>query len=391
MGVGSHSDRGPGRGGVRGVGGVAMTALAVHELSAGTEVVPQSSRDAYVDPDALVLIRKGMPENTWLAYRRQLMIFGDWCTRHGRTAAPVSEATMLSYLAHLARLPMPGSQDRRDEDGVKVQFRPAPSTVWIWYSAVRFIHAIGSPPLPWECGKQLSLAIDGYQNEMRELGWRPRSAPRAYPDDVRAMIRKCDRNTSTGRRDAAILLCGWHLAARASDLAAYRWRDVARTPYGLDWLLTKSKTLKPGETRTTAVYSNADKEGYNEEFDPTLAFGEWREWCGAQKENDPGWAVFRPLDKYGSKLRAASRGPGYNMSSTSISEVVTKYALLAGLDETYTMHSLRRGYVSWLREQGWDDLTIARAFGWSPGGSINVYLEDAKRADPRAPGQGAFL
>lgn len=364
--------------------------LALHEAPADA-VVPQHVRDSYIDPGALDLVYKGVPENTRLAYRRQLIVFGDWCANQKRTAAPASEPTMLSYLNHLRGLPMPGSVGRRTEEGSLVRFRPAPSTVWIWYSAVRFIHGIGSPPLPWESGKKLALALAGYEHEMREAGWRPRSAPRAYPDDVRAMVRRCDRDTSTGVRDAAILLCGWHLAARAADLASYRWRDVSRTPYGLDWLLTRSKTLKAGESRITAVYSNLEHEGYNPEFDPVLAFSEWREWCGGQKEADPTWAVFRPLDRYGRRLRATSQGPGYFMSSTSVSDVVTKYALLAGLDETYTMHSLRRGYVSWLREQGWDDLTIARAFGWSPGGSINVYLEDAKRADPRAPGQGAFL
>lgn len=368
-----------------------MSELALRGTVQADAVVPQHVRDSFIDPDALDLIEMGMPENTRLAYRQQLILFGDWCTAARRTASPVSEETMLSYLAHLKRLPLRGSVPRIDDDGHKVRFRPAPSTIWIWYSAVRFIHSMGSPPLPWECGKKLSLAIDGYQEEMRRLGWRPRSAPRAYPEDVRAMVRRCDRDTSTGKRDAAVLLCGWRLAARAADLAAYRWRDVSKTPYGLDWLLNKSKTLKAGQTRTTGVHSNEDVEGYNPEFDAVVAFMEWKEWCATHKEADPTWAVFRPLDKYGSKLRLSSRGPAYTMSSTSVSGIVTKYALLAGLDETYTMHSLRRGFASWLREQGWDDLTIARAYGWAPGGSINVYLEDAKRADPRAPGRGALL
>lgn len=365
-------------------------AVALHDMPADAPV-PQHVRDSYIDPGALDLVYKGVPENTRLAYRRQLIVFGDWCANQRRTAAPVSEATMLSYLNHLRGRPMPGSTPRLDSEGGKVAFRPAPSTVWIWYSAVRFIHGIGSPPLPWECGKKLALALAGYENEMRETGWRPRSAPRAYPADVRAMVDRCDRGTPGGRRDAAILLCGWNLASRAADLASYRWRDVSRVPYGLDWLLTKSKTLKPGESRTTPVYANDDVEGYNPEYDPVLAFNEWRDWCAALGEADPRWAVFRPIDRYGRRLRASSQGPGYIMSSTSISDVVTKYALLAGLDETYTMHSLRRGFASYLRENGWDDLTIARAYGWSPGGSINVYLEDAKRADPRAPGRGLLL
>ncbi|MER5608273.1 tyrosine-type recombinase/integrase [Micromonospora tulbaghiae] len=364
----------------------AQRAVAVFDMGADVPV-PQHIRDAYVSPEALELVRKGMSENTWMAYRKQLLIFGDWCSREGRTAAPVTEATMLMYLNYLRNLPMPGTASRRDEDGARRYFRPAPSTVWIWYSAVRFIHKIGTPPLPWECGEKLSLAIDGYTNEMRELGWRPRSAPRAYPDDVRRMVDKTERDTSTGKRDAAILLCGWHTAARAADLASYRIRDVTRTPKGLDFLLTASKTLKAGETRTTAVFRNEQ----HPEYDPVLAYLEWLEWLGSQRENDPRWAVFRPLDRYGVRLRASSQGPKYTMASTSISDVVTKYALLAGLDETYTMHSLRRGYATFLREQGVDPLAIARAYGWKPGGSINVYLEEANRWSDAAPGMAGFL
>lgn len=363
------------------------SAIAVHELPADVSQVPQHIRDAYVPAGALELIRKGVPENTWLAYRKQLIMFGDWCAQEGRTAAPVSEATMLSYLDHLRGLPMPGSRPRALADGTRQRFRPAPSTTWIWWSAVKFIHGIGTPPIPWEPAKKMSLAMAGYETEMAELGWTPKSAPRAYPDDVRAMVDRCDRDTPTGKRDAAILLLGWHTCARAADLANYRIRDAVRTPKGLDMVLRKSKTLKPGKTRTTAVRRNEN----NPQRCPVLAYMEWLEWLGLQKEADPTWAIFRPIDRYHRRVRVASRGPGYFMDSTSITQVVQKYALLAGLSEDLTMHSLRRGYATWLRELGHDPLSIARAFGWAPGGSINVYLEDAERWDEKAPGAGAFL
>lgn len=367
----------------------ASRAVALHEVPAdlALEQVPQHVRDAYIPQGALDLIRRGVPENTWLAYRKQLILFGDWCGEQKRTAAPVTEATMLAYLDYLRSLPMPGTMDRRDENGVRRRFRPAPSTIGIWHAAVKFIHGIGTPPIPWEPAKKLSLAMGGYEIEMQELGWQPKSAPRAYPDDVRAMVRRCDRDTPNGKRDAAILLNGWNLASRAADLANYRIRDVRRTPQGVDWTLTKSKTLKPGQTRTTAVRANTE----HPEFCPVIALFEWLEWLASQKEADPTWAIFRPIDRYGKRVRMSSRGPAYRMSSTSVTEVVQKYALLAGLGDDYTMHSLRRGFATWLRELGWDVLAIARAYGWSPGGSINVYMEEADRWSPQAPGAGAFL
>lgn len=357
------------------------TLVAATEFGAGTPVVPQHIRDAYVDPDAIKLIRAGVPENTWLAYRQQLLLFGDWCGRDHRTALPVTEATMLSYLAYLRRLPMHQGGPR--EHGIR--YRPVPSTIWIWYSAVRFIHAIGSPPVPWECGKQLSLAIDGYEKEMRALGWVPKKAPRAYPDDVRRMVNQVNRDTGAGRRDAAILLNGWHTAGRSADLASYRVRAVSRTPLGLDLLLTESKNLKVGQSHTFAVRSNP-KEAY----DPVLAMFEHLEFLSTIGARLPHLAVFRPYDRW-DNLSPKSASPSYRMSTSSVVGVVRKYRLLAGIEADLTMHSLRRGYATWLRELGYDTLSIARALNWAPGGSINQYLEEADRWSDVAPGSRAFL
>lgn len=356
--------------------------VALTEVGAGAEVVPQHIRDSYVDPDAIRLIRNGVPETTWLAYRQQLLLFGDWCGVNGRTAAPVTEETMLSYLAHLSRLPMHGGGPR--ERGVR--YRPAPSTVWIWYSAVRFIHGIGRPPLPWQCGKQLALAMTGYENEMRAAGWRPKSAPRAYPDDVRRMVIAVNRDTAAGRRDAAILLNGWHTAGRAADLASYRVRDVTRTPRGLDLLLTDSKNLKVGDSHTFAVRTNPE----HPEFDPVLAMFEHLESLSTLGARLPQLALFRPFDKWDNLVPKTSNS-SYKLSTSAIVGVVRKYALLAGIEAELTMHSLRRGYATWLRELGYDTLAIARALNWAPGGSINTYLEEADRWSDEAPGSRALL
>jgi integrase len=303
-----------------------------------------------------------------------------------RTAAPVSEETMLSYLAHLSRLPMHTGGPR--ERGVR--YRPAPSTSWIWYSAVRFVHSIGRPPLPWECGKQLALAMTGYENEMREAGWVPKKAPRAYPDDVRRMVRAVNRETGAGRRDAAILLNGWRTAGRAADLASYRIRAVTRTPSGLDLLLTDSKNLKPGQSHTFAVRDYLDLPDYNPEFDAPLAMFEHLEYLSTLGERKPHLPLFRPYDKW-DNLSPNTGTPAYRMSTSAIVNIVRKYALLAGIEAELTMHSLRRGYATWLRELGYDSVSIARALNWAPGGSINEYLEEADRWSGEAPGARAFL
>jgi hypothetical protein len=57
----------------------------------------------------------------------------------------------------------------------------------------------------------------------------------------------------------------------------------------------------------------------------------------------------------------------------------------------FTCHSLRRGRATQQRELGVDPLDIARAYGWVPGGAINVYLEEAERWAETAPGAVGLL
>lgn len=329
----------------------------------GGQLLTQKQRDDYLPPGAVELIRRGIADNTWLAYRRQWQKFQAWCARNGRTPIPVSENTAITYLHALSGMEPP----------------PAPPTVWIWYSAVRFVHAMGDPPVPWECGKKLSLAIDGYTKDMLDAGWRPKRAPRAHPEFVARMADAVDRSTLTGLRDVSVLLVGFVTAARASHMAAYRLHDVTATPLGLDFYLARSKTDQKGGGRTFAVASNDEHPQYC----PVRATRAWMDALAGEGFRDG--ALYRPLHKHhGLQLRG--HGLSFRMTSAAISQIVQKYGKAAGLGDNFTCHSLRRGYATWLRELHVDPLTIAETFGWAPGSSsLLLYLEEAKRWQEDAP------
>lgn len=371
-----------------------MTTLALldpgERLPVGWAQLSQADRDSYLPPSARELIVKGIPQNTLDAYTRAWIPFRRWCEDNRRTYAPVSQETMIAYL----------NEWRRREVHIKCAnpycgHRPAPSSMWIWYSAVRFYHGCGRPPLPWECGEELTRAMIGYAAEMVELGWVPRRAPRAFDQDVTAMVDSLDLSQPKHLRDRAIILTNFYTAARASDLGTYRITDVARFPLGIEFTLRMSKSNRRVgllEEKRTAFYNKSRPQ-----YCGATAVLEWINWLHGEGIRQG--ALFRPftkmspLGKPGILLRGHRDAIGYRMDGFSFTLTVREAAKAADIAhwEEYTCHSLRRGRATQQRELGVDPLDIARAYGWVPGGAINVYLEEADRQSPTAPGSVGLL
>jgi integrase len=344
--------------------------------------VPQHVVDDYLPPTARELIIKGIPPTTLKAYAWQWHLFRSWCEARGRTFAPVRQNTMIAYLDHWRPRPVHTRCVCREH-------RPSPSTMWVWYSAVRFYHAVGEPPLPWEMGENLSRAMKGYAEEMVELGWEPSKAPRAYDGDVTRMIDGLDLGTGQGLRDRAIILTNFYTAARASDLATYRIGDVASVPKGIEFTLRMSKTNKQvgRKVEKRRMFTNTSHPQYC----GVVAVTEWRAWLAGQ--GITGGALFRPFNRWGQLARGAADQPSYRMESVNITRAVSRAAIAAGLDnaDRYTSHSLRRGRATQQRELGIDPIEIARAYGWVPGGAILAYLEEAEGWSASAPGSVGAL
>lgn len=388
------------------VAGGAHLGTAVVEVPRGRGVVTaQQLRDEALSDSAKELVIRGVPASTLSMYARQWRYFRLWCEERARTFAPTSQNTLIQYLDGWRELPVHvrcagGRQANGDKcDG----HRPAPSTMWIWYSAVRFYHGIGEPPLPWEGGKRLALAMKGYADEMvDDLGWKPSKAPRAWPDHVMAMVDAMglgdgttvdDQAIGKHLRDRAIVLVNWQTGARASDLATYRIADAERNPAGYSLQLRKSKTNKNvGKKVETRTLRPNDA---NPQYCAVRALAAWIAWLTAHGITDG--ALFRPFSRPHTKqgvtrpgllIRGRCDGLGYKMDGVSLSDIIRFWAVAAGIEggKWFTCHSLRRGRASHLRELGFDSFAIARALGWAIGSAaLATYLEEAEEFDPAAP------
>ena len=337
------------------------------------------------------LVVAGVPKSTRETYERAWKPFDAWCEANDLDSRPAAESTMIEYLHSWEGLPVHNRcVGGRLADGSKSDgHRPAPSSMWIWYAAVRFYHSMATPTFPWYGGKKLALAMKAYREEMTLLlGWKPNKAPRAWPEHVMAMVDSLDLDNPKHVRDRAQLLMGWYTGARASDLATYRIGDAAFTPRGVDLTLRASKTNKAVGKVTERRVLRPDEA--RPQYCAVTALDAWIRLLRTEYGVTQG-ALFRPFSKPGKNgpgtlLRGHRDDISYRMSSTSISEVVQEHAVQAGVPdgEYFTEHSFRRGRATHLRSLGVDSLAIGRALGWAEH-PPKEYLEEADAFADDAP------
>jgi integrase len=131
-----------------------------------------------------------------------------------------------------------------------------------------------------------------------------------------------------GKRDRALLLLGFALAARRSELVALDVADLEECPEGFRATIRRSKTDQEGAGAVVAVCRGSIAC-------PVAAVKEWL--AAANIVEGP---VFRQVGKGGRLL------PG-RLSPQNVALIVKAYAKRLGLDPSaFSGHSLRAGFLT---------------------------------------------
>lgn len=168
------------------------------------------------------------------------------------------------------------------------------------------------------------------------------SAPALTIRDLRRIIEACP-NTVAGIRDKALIVIGFGVAARRSELAALLVSDVKRDPNGLIVTIRDSKTggrvpvLPPGTDIKTCPVRN------------------WQAWLETSRITEG--PAFRRVTRHDRVL-------GRGMDGASIGAIVTRAGERAALEVRLTGHSMRSGLATEARRAGHDAKTIAQQGGW---------------------------
>ena len=344
-------------------------------------------------PDATAaLIAEAVPENTALAYRSRWRSFEAWCTQAGRVALPATAQTVAAYLTHLAT-----------GRGLKA------TTVDAHLTAIRAVHRGAGATTPDALTARKVVVAAQRREAARDGRYGPRKAVPVMAADLPAIVAACDDQTAVGRRDRAVVLLGFALLARRSELAALNLSDVELVPgEGLAVTIRASKTDQSARGVIRRIHYAA-----NEQVCPVRAVLAWTTFLAARGITTG--PLFTRIDRWGNvgpaaggryadppaSDRAAAR-PGAARTSRdgrlrpqAVGAIVAALCESAGLvaeDRGYSGHSLRRGGATSMLAAGAQPLHVSRHGRWSDGSrSFAGYVEEATGFGDANPTKGLLL
>lgn len=328
------------------------------DLVPTTPAVPAHRGDVVL-PGTADRIIAGIPHNTERSYREAWRQFTDWCADTGREPLPTTAATLADFVAHLCDL------------------GKAPATIAHRMAVISAQNqAHGYPTLGKNVTKAANLVLRGYRRQRAGTAQRTKEAPPITRERLRMMSAACDQNTLTGKRDRLLLVIGWALAGRRSELAALHIEDVRVADDELEILIRSSKTDKDSAGETIDVPA-----GEHVDTDPVGLLNDWlTALADAGVDNTTG-PLFRAITQHDRLYRYG------RLSPAAINGIVRRAAVRAGLpnSDLYTAHSLRAGFATQASADGIPMSIWARHGRWvetSPVPAKYVRVADRKRDNP---------
>lgn len=285
-------------------------------------------------------------ENTRIAYARVWKDFREWCEAEGRVSLPATAQTLSEYV------------DRMCAAG------SAPNTIAQAIATIRSTHADnGYQDEP--DSRQPLKALKDYRREWAEDGNREKQATPIMVDALRAMVATCDLSTLHGVRDRALLLLGFNMMARRSELVGLDQGDVVEVAEGLVVYVKRSKTDQEARGVSVAV-----PRGKRADMCPVAAVDAWKARLAERGFVDG--PLFRPIDRHG-RIGGEPDGAGkaaVRLTGKSACTVVHRRGVLAGLPASYTSHGLRAGAASTAYAAGVPVSEIAKQGRWNPNSPV---------------------
>jgi site-specific recombinase XerD len=353
------------------------------EVAKRTAAVDRYGQADFEVPDATSeLIAEAVPANTALAYRSRWRSFEAWCAAAGRVARPATAQTVAAYLTHLAT-----------ERGLRA------TSVDAHLTAIRAVHR-GSGVVPPDGLAARKIVVAAQRREAARDGrYGPRKAVPVMASDLPAIVAACHPETAAGLRDRAVVLLGFALLARRSELSALNLSDVEFVPgAGLAVTIRSSKTDQAARGVIRRIHYAA-----NENVCPVRAVLAWTSFLAARGVTTG--PPFTRIDRWGNvgpavggRYAAAPTGTGRDgrLRPQAIGAIVAALCESAGLGaqsavtdardaaaqtgerRRYSGHSLRRGGATSMLKAGAQPLNVSRHGRWSDGSrSFAGYVEEA--------------
>lgn len=298
-------------------------------------------------------------ENTRQTYADQWEAFARWCAANGRTpGTPTTSKNLASYISHLRHKDAP------------------PGTLRLAISAVRHMNARAGHEDTPDTAPALKIYAD-HRYAWAAAGKGQKSSAPVDLERLRQMLTVCSPGTLAGQRNRVLLLLGYYIRGRASELAALRISDLEFVSAGL--VVVHKRVSK----------NDKNSKGREYEVDDPDSLAALRDWLASLKEAgqaDPSLPLLRSVDMWGNLGPVNARGQG--LTRQAINNLVKSIAKTAKVDvaDAVTAHGLRAGVPTDLGAAGYSAAEIKDITGdWSSDEMVDRYRKvGLRRAGKRA-------
>ncbi len=347
------------------------------------EPVPGSGELAPIDPNYAVsaetaqALRDAVPTNTNRGYAADWFSFTHWCETTGRRPLPTTPENAAEYVTFLKKA---GPYRQVREKGVvvgvdRLGHPSAPRSIERALSAIRTAHAFGGYPGQPDL-KAARLLINGYRRSRSQVGMLDKKAAPLTLDHLRAMVGVFDLDNPTDARNAALLLLGYSMMTRRSEITRMRRDEAKPVPQGLQILIPFSKTDQKGEGELHGI----------EPGDPaTCPVRHVRHWRALLEQAHPtGVTLFPAIDMKGRICGTENYG-GRNttghLNGGAVTRILRNAGERAGLEPDVIAglsgHSIRSGGATAAYSAGNPVLDISRRGRWKDGSAVFLgYVRD---------------
>ncbi|MET8853355.1 site-specific integrase [Amycolatopsis sp. NPDC004625] len=324
-------------------------------------------RLALLDAAAARHVDEQRPPNTLKAYAQDWQVWQDYTAEAGIPPLSASIGALTGFVVWLERGRTLRPGERAVPEVPERAAPAAPSTIERRLTGalagLRHHKVVVDP----EASRAAWRALKGYR---QRLAWEGIQRGRGKATmvtltDLRAMSRACP-DTLAGARDRAMLLIGFPIAARCSDLANLLVTDVQPVvDRGL------AVTVRHGKSTGDMVVPRRESL----DTDPVRAWQAWRSGAGITEG-----PAFRRVDRHGNVGVPA-------LTTTGVNQILTRAGVRAGLPYPVTGHSLRSGFATEARRAGADDLAIADQGRWVRGSrALYEYIRRVDQWNDNAAG-----
>lgn len=265
------------------------------------------------------------------AYARDWAAWETWAAEHNATACPAEPLAVATFLSDCA------------DAGLAV------ATIARRAAAIAHVHTGRGLDAPTrQDGVRRTMA--GIRRTAARAGRRPRQATTLDVETIRAVVRELPEDLA-GTRDRAVILVGYALGLRASDLVGLDVGDIAAGERGgLDVTIRWSKTDQDGAGATLALAA-----GSRAETCPVTALRVWIRESGIERG-----PLFRSV-----RAGATRTVGGGRLATSSITRLLQRAVGRVEGAPRVSSHTLRRSFATSAFRAGVPERELARTGRWA--------------------------